>query len=198
MQAIYTKQKEIAAWDKRWAELQYAADEHVDLDTPHRWKKCAPELGDWINDARRALKAGCEIDLRRALPKGLRVFRADNTAQRHGLYILGADDRRPIDRFVDGLSQMLVLASTNSTVRGLRAFFNRSLPIWEGHTREALSDLMLTCGLQKGDCVAIGAAFIEFVQQVATGFSISNSTNDPVKFSWVLPSYLSTHGVPRK
>jgi hypothetical protein len=151
MQAIYTKPNEIAAWDKRWAELQSTADEHVDLDTPHRWKKCAPELGDWINDARRALKAGCEIDLRRTLPKGLRVFRADNIAQRHGLYILCDDDRCPIDRFVDKLSQMLVLASTNSTVLGLRAFF-RSLPIWEGHTRQALSNLMFACERDKGDC----------------------------------------------
>lgn len=174
MQAIYSKQREIDQWDRRWAELRATADERVGLDTPHRWKNSAPELGEWISEARCALKAGREIDLQRSLPKGLRVFRADNTAQRHGLYMVCATDRRPIDDFVKATSEVLVLASTNVTVRGLRAFFNRSLPIWEGHTREALSHLMQACAQHEGDSGAIGAAFVQFVQHVTTGFSNSS------------------------
>lgn len=171
MQAIYRRRKDHHAWEQRWAQLQVAAHKHVELDTPHRWKDYAPELGDWIGAARSALKAGREIDLRGELPHGLTLTYADNTAQRHGQYILRVNDRRPIDNFVRAAPELLILASTNDTVFGLRAFFNRSIPIWEGHTRDALSDLVFSCRQYKGDAVAIGSAFIEFVQSVAVGFS---------------------------
>jgi superfamily I DNA/RNA helicase len=172
MQAIYGP-KDLNAWDRRWSELQGAAERCVALDTPHRWKDCAPELGDWISDARNALKAGREIDLTGNLPRGLLVIRADNTAKRHGLYMVCPTERRPIDNFVGAAVEVLVLASTNDTVRGLRAFFNRSIPIWEGHRRDALSKLIGSCHQHSGNAVSIGEALIEFMQNVATGFSDS-------------------------
>ena len=171
MQAIYRRRQDRDAWDRRWAELQRASNEHVELDTPHRWNDCAPELGDWISEARRSLKAGREIDLRGELPRGLNLVHADNSAQRHGQYILGKDERRPIDSFVRAASELLILASTNDTVLGLRAFFNRTIPIWEGHTRDYLFDLIVSCQQYKGDAITIGNAFIKFIQSVARGFS---------------------------
>ena len=171
MQAIYRRREDRDDWNRRWVELQTAAHRRVELDTPHRWKDCAPELGDWISEARRALKAGREIDLRAELPRGLTLVLADNNAQRHGQYILSNDERRPIDTFVRDASELLILASTNDTVLGLRAFFNRSIPIWEGHTRDALFDLTLSCRQRKGNAVVIGSAFIKFIQSVARGFT---------------------------
>lgn len=172
MQAIY-EPKDLEAWDRRWSDLQGAADCCVALDTPHRWKKCAPELGDWISSARRALKEGKQIDLRGNLPEGLLLIRADNAAKRHGLYILCPAERRPIDNLVNRYKEILILATTNDTVRGLGAFFNRSIPIWEGHRRDALSELIRACQACGGDPVATGEAFIEFIQTVSTGFSDS-------------------------
>jgi len=171
MQAIYRRREDRDDWNRRWIELQNAARKRVVLDTPHRWKDCAPELGDWISEARRCLKAGREINLRAKLPRGLTLVLADNNAQRHGQYILGKDERRPIDSFVRAASELLILTSTNETVRGLRAFFNRSIPIWEGHTRDALFELTFSCRQHKGNAVVIGNAFIKFVQTVSRGFT---------------------------
>lgn len=171
MQAIYTRRQDYDAWAQRWAGLQATADRRLELSTPHRWKDRSPELGDWISEARSALKMGREIDLCGDLPRGLTLIRADNTAQRHGQYRLRSSDRSPIDHFVQAAPGLLVLASTNETVRSLAAFFNRRIPIWEGHTRDALSSLVLSCQQHSGDPVGVAEAFRDFVQSVTTGFS---------------------------
>ncbi|MCP4589326.1 MAG: ATP-dependent helicase [bacterium] len=170
MQAIYERRQDRDAWDRRWAELQTAAHQRVELNTPHRWQDRAPELGAWISEARSALKNERRIDLRGELPHGLALIRADNTAERHGQYLC-KNDRKPIDSFVRTASELLVLAATNDMVRGLRAFFYRRIPIWEGHRRDALASLILACQQDIGNAVAIGNAYIEFVQSVARGFS---------------------------
>lgn len=177
MQAIYENRKDQESWNRRWAELQDAANCCVALNTPHRWKDHSLELGEWISKARKALKAVREIDLRGELPRGLTLIRADNIAQRHGQYMLSSEERRPIDSFVKASSSLLVLASTNDTVRGLRAFFNRSIPIWEGHTRDSLSTLFLDCLEHSGRAVTIAESFIKFVQSVACGFSNTSYGN---------------------
>jgi DNA helicase-2/ATP-dependent DNA helicase PcrA len=173
MQAIYKKNRDHEAWVRRWDALQAAADEYAELDTPHRWKNSAPELGEWIKEVRENLKAGQTVDLRGDLPRELTLIRADNVAQRHGLYILSPDHRSPIDNFVSASSELLILSSTKDTVNGLRAFFNRGLPIWEGHTRDALSKLALSCHECSGTPASVADVFIEFVQNVACGFSNS-------------------------
>jgi hypothetical protein len=174
MQAIYTRKNDASAWNGRWAALQTTADRRAELDFPHRWKKGAPTLGDWINNARIALKNGGQIDLSGALPKELTVIHADNTATRHGQYMTSKADRVAIDRFVDESKHLLVLTSTNEMVRGLRAFFYRRILIWEGHMRDALSALVISCQQHRGNAVLIAHAFTEFVQEVTTGFASSS------------------------
>ncbi len=173
MQSIYARQQaEREAWNQRWTALQRAADRHVELVTPHRWRAAGSrDLGDWIQGARNALKAGQPVDLRGALPQGVSVIRADNTAQGHDQYRLVPMERQPIDQVVAGVEQLLLLASTNPLVRSLRAFFYRRLPIWEGHTRYALSGLALNCQRHAGDPVAIANTLISFVQEIAVGFT---------------------------
>lgn len=173
MQAIYKKDGNYEAWARRWDALQTAADEYTELDMPHRWRNSAPELGEWIKEVRKILKTGQAIDLRGELPQGLTLIRADNVAPRHGQYILSSDRRNIIDNFVKVSPKLLVLSSTNDTVDGLRAFFNRRLPIWEGHTRDALLKLALSCRENKGTTVSVVDVFIDFVQNVACGFSNS-------------------------
>ncbi|MHB8698683.1 MAG: UvrD-helicase domain-containing protein [Sulfuricaulis sp.] len=174
MQAIYTRKQDAGAWNARWTALQMIADRQVVLDVPHRWKKGSPKLGNWINNARAALKDGGQIDLSGSLPKELTVIHADNTAMRHGQYMTTKADRGAIDRFVDEPTHLLVLTSTNEMVRGLRAFFYRRIPIWEGHVRDALSTLVISCQQHRGNAVRIAHAFTEFVQEVATGFTSSS------------------------
>lgn len=172
MQMIYGGAKERQDADRRWAELQAVADMHAGLDTPHRWHE-AQELGDWILESRASLKAGRDIDLRGDLPRGLTVIRADNRANRYGQYILDRIERRPIDTYVRRAQGLFVLTSTNDLVRGLNACFFRSLPIWEGHTRDAVWELAQSCRTHAGNPTGIAGAFIAFVQAVATGFSNS-------------------------
>lgn len=174
MQAIYVGKKEDAnAWNRRWATLQAAADRRAALDTPHRWKNGAIALGDWIRAARTELEAGRQIDLRGNLPQGLTLIYADNTSARHGQYATSSADRRAIDRFVDDAQELAVLTPTTDMVRGLRAFFFRRVPIWEGHVRDALSTLVVSCQAHDGDAVAIANDFVVFVQEVSRGFSDS-------------------------
>ncbi|HKO43728.1 MAG TPA: UvrD-helicase domain-containing protein [Pyrinomonadaceae bacterium] len=177
MQAIYEKPDEMGAWNRRWSNFQEMADEHVELETPHRWMTSAPELGDWVKQVRRSLRDNREINLSGELPRGLFLIRADNIAQHHERYILSTQDRHDIDSFVRRSSQLLVLATANGTVRALRAFFNRGIPIWEGHNRNALTRLFFACQQQAGNPGAIAAAFISFVQDVAVGFTDSGYGN---------------------
>lgn len=170
MQSIYSRKQEIAAADRRWQDLKRLAEVDGVLDTPHRWKEHSPELGDWISEARSALQSGRALDLRRRLPPAIWLIRADNSSLRYDQYMLSRDERRPIDRFVS-TEKVLVLTATNSTARSLRAFFNRSIPLWEGHTRDALWDLVRSCKHSCGDAGGIGDALIQFVQSVGRGFS---------------------------
>ena len=58
-------------------------------------------------------------------------------------YQLAATDRRAIDAFARSQdSSLLVLTRHNDTARSFRGFFNRRLPLWEGHTRSALENLV--------------------------------------------------------
>lgn len=174
MQAIYMRtKKEADAWNGRWTALQAAADRRATLDTPHRWKNGAAALGDWIQLARADLEAGRQIDLRGNLPQGLTVISADNTSARHGQYATSTAERRPIDRFVDDAQELAVLTCTNDMVRGLRAFFFRRVPVWEGHVRDALSTLVVSCRTNDGNAAAIAHAFVAFMQEVSRGFSDS-------------------------
>jgi DNA helicase-2/ATP-dependent DNA helicase PcrA len=177
MQAIYESSKSLSSWNNRWTMLLSIAGKPYELDTPHRWQESAPELGQWVKDAREALKTGHEINLQGRLPRGLTVIRADNLAERHDRYIVCNEERAQIDAFVRMSSQLMILAPTNDAVGALRAFFNRAIPIWEGHTREALSKLILGCQEHRGCTSAVGDLFIDFVQAIACGFSNSAYAN---------------------
>jgi hypothetical protein len=50
--------------------------------------------------------------------------------------------RPPIDKLVREADQLMILASENDLVAALRAFWWRTVPIWEGHTRESLAPLV--------------------------------------------------------
>jgi DNA helicase-2/ATP-dependent DNA helicase PcrA len=177
MQAIYESSKSFSSWSNRWTTLCSIAGKPFELDTPHRWRESAPELGQWVKEAREALKTGREINLHSQLPRGLTLIRADNLAERHGRYAVCQEERTQIDAFVRMSGQLMILTSTNETVGALRAFFNRSIPIWEGHTRDALSRLILGCQQHTGCAPVVGDLFINFVQDVACGFSNSAYAN---------------------
>ena len=151
------------------------------LDTPHRWSSRADALGAWILEAREALRSGGQINLRGSLPAGLTVIVAENHAQRHGGYYLSKEERRPIDTLVIAASPLLILAAHNATVISLRAFFNRRIPIWEGHSRDALATLVAHTQDNKGHPVAVAKGMIAFLGEVAVGFSPTEFGNDLVR-----------------
>lgn len=176
MQRIYGSRAkdEATADEQRWRELKTNADVFEQLDEPHRWLNGSADLGRWILEARASLREGGKIDLRGRLPHGLSVIVAENSsAQQRGGYRVVPAEREPIDGVVNASVSLLVLSSQNDTVDAIRAFFNRRLPIWEGHVRESLSRLVIDSQKHKGYPDKLCGATIAFIKKVTTGFSDS-------------------------
>ena len=129
-----------------WDELKERAHRFERLDVPHRWSKGCPQLGQWTLKAREALRSGGKVDLKNALPPSVSFVVAENLAEKHLDYRLSNMHRKPIDSFENGQSSLLILTPYNETARSFRSFFNRRIPLWEGHTRYGLWDpLESTC-----------------------------------------------------
>ncbi len=144
------------------------------LSVPHRWKDGSPDLGKWVLDARETLSNGRAISLAGALPRGLTVLYASNSASNaRKALAMSRDDRRPISDLAARSRQLLVLASANDRVDHLNAFFYRSMRIWEGHSRNALSALVASAERSQGSVADMTDAFISFVGATCTGFTAS-------------------------
>ncbi len=68
---------------------------------------------------------------------------------------------------------MLLLTPHNDTVQALRSAFNRRLPLWEGHVREALEDLVAVLDQSIGLPGNVAEAVVSFLGCVCTGFTRS-------------------------
>lgn len=172
MQGIYAKGRAAKEALTRWEETKATAA-FAELSTPHRWCDGTPALGAWVLRARDALKNGQPIDLTGALPQGLNILHADNVAVGRG-YRLDEAERSPIDRVSRAGLQILILTPQNDMTEALAAFWNRAIPIWEGHTRPALDNLIATTEASAGDAVVIARAVVAFMGRVAAGFSPSS------------------------
>ena len=156
-----------------WDALTRQAQAYEQLDHPHRWASGCQELGQWTLAVRSALKAGCAIDLRGHLPRSVTVVFAENQSQRNLDYQLSSQDRRPIDTFERSHPSLLILTRYNDTARSLRGFFNRRVPLWEGHTRIGLEKLVDAVSAGRGDSAALAAATVAFMGDIGKGFSPS-------------------------
>ncbi|UWU14075.1 ATP-binding domain-containing protein [Rhizobium sullae] len=159
--------------DDRLAAFQSVADISESLDVPHRWRGGGEDLGDWILENRTRLAGGGKLRLTGVLPRGLNVVFAENSAQRNLGFRLDTRDRRPLDPDLKGIQSLLILSHYNETVRAIRAYLSRSMPIWEGHTRSALPPLAERLAGCADDAAAAAHAAVAFVQEVCTGFSDS-------------------------
>ena len=156
-----------------WAELTRDAQAFEQLDIPHRWASGCPKLGKWTFEARELLKAGEAIDLRGGLPPSISVVFAENQAQRNLDYKLSRESRLAIDTFEKRHSSLLVLTHYGDTARSFRAFFNRRIPLWEGHTRSGLEKLVDSLSKTAGGRGALASAVVSFMGDVGKGFSPS-------------------------
>ena len=156
-----------------WEGLTRQAHVFEQLDFPHRWTGGCPQLGQWTLAARTALKTGRSVDLRNGFPPSVTVVFAENQSQRNLDYQLSSQDRRQIDAFERTNNSLLILTPYNDTARSLRGFFNRRIPLWEGHTRDGLEKLVDAITAGQGDCAALAAAVVAFMGEVGKGFSPS-------------------------
>jgi hypothetical protein len=172
MQRIYgAKTEKAARADRdRWEKLKGSAASGK-LTTPHRWKDGCPALGEWVLSARACLESNHPIDLTGPLPASVKLLKGDNSARTRTTYQLSRDHRQPIHRHVQNSDQIMILASHNDLVAALRSFWGRSIPIWEGHTRENLADLVGVLRDKQGNPEALARGLIAFVSGVAVGFS---------------------------
>jgi DNA helicase-2/ATP-dependent DNA helicase PcrA len=156
-----------------WNRLTGQAQAFEQLDLPHRWSEGCPQLGQWTLRARATLKAGGKVDLRNGLPPSISIIFAENKAQRALDYQLSGPDRKPMDAFEKNQSSLLILTRFNDTARSLRGFFNRRIPLWEGHTRSGLERLADSIRDGEGDHVALACAVVRFMGDVGKGFTPS-------------------------
>lgn len=174
MQRIFgDKDVEGACAPCNWEDLKNTAQAYEALDVPHRWTGGSPALGDWTLAARKALSGGGVIDLTGKLPNGLTIHFAENKSKKFGGYTLEPAERKPIDTFVEDEKSLLVLTSTNKTARALCAFFNRRIPLWEGHVRDNLEKLVSNMTAAHGDGGKLGSAVVEFLGDIGKGFGAS-------------------------
>jgi len=156
-----------------WNELTGQAQAFERLDTPHRWSTACPDLGLWTLKARSALMAGGKVDLRSGLPLSVNVVLAENQAHKNLEYQLSGQDRKRVDQFEQDESSLLILTRYNQTARSFRGFFNRRIPLWEGHTRPGLEKLVAGIQAGEGKPKALAAAIVTFMRDIGKGFSPS-------------------------
>ena len=157
-----------------WEDILAAADAIEELDYPHRWDTGCSQLGQWTMVARSTLKNGGKLDLRRGtVPPSVTVVVADNVAQAHAVYALSGSNRRPVDQFVTTEQSLLVLSRHNDTTRSLRAFFNRRIPLWEGHLRPCLERLVADLSASQSVPDRVAASVARFLEDVGKGLSPS-------------------------
>ncbi len=174
MQKIFKERTRVSACAPcDWEELTRQAHAFEQLDFPHRWTGGCPQLGQWTLAARTALKTSGSVDLRNGLPPSVTVVFAENQSQRNLEYQLSSHDRREIDAFERAQNSLLILTAYNDTARSFRGFFNRRIPLWEGHTRDGLEKLVDAISAGQGDCAALATAVVAFMGEVGKGFSPS-------------------------
>jgi hypothetical protein len=172
MQKIFKERAQVSTCPPcDWDALTRQAQVFEQLDFPHRWSSGCPHLGRWTLAARSALKSGAAIDLRDGLPPSVTVVFAENQAQRNLGYQLANPDRKQIDAFERAQTSLLILTRYNDTSRSFCSFFNRRIPLWEGHTRPALEMLMEALPAGQGDRAALAGAVVAFLGRVGKGFS---------------------------
>lgn len=98
---------------------------------------------------------------------------AENQAQKALGYQLHQADRKRIDGFENGQGSLLILTRHNPTGRALRSFFNRRIPLWEGHTRPGLDGLVHSIGGAANDALGLAKAVVSFMREVGKGFTPS-------------------------
>lgn len=172
MQAIFGS-KEVSgchpAWD--WNGLRAKAQVFEELDFPHRWNDGCPALGAWTLEARKSLLSERPISLTNGLPESLDVVFAENVAARHLEFNLSKENRRAVDTFEQRQMSLLILTHHRQTARSFRGFFDRRVPLWEGHTRSALEGLVSAVVAGQGSSAALAAATVKFMGEVGKGFS---------------------------
>ena len=174
MQAIYRDTSADARSSWNWESFTSNANSFEELNVPHRWARGGcPDLGQWTLKARKLLKSGQPIDLKGGLPASVKVVAAENSAKQHMHFQLRPSDRTAVDHFVRRQSSLLVLTPFNATAKSLRPFFNRRILLWEGHTRSALEQLVLSMESGRGNPTALADAVVSFMGQVGVGFSRS-------------------------
>ncbi|MBE8589812.1 ATP-dependent helicase [Pseudomonas sp. MAFF 301449] len=174
MQAIYGSNAETTT---RWERLLGASNATELLDYPHRWDQGSRALGEWTLEAREMLRQGNALDLRGQLPRGLSIIEADNQAQRHGQYQVSREEGRQINSVTRRNGGLLILSAHNATIRSLNAMWGRTIPIWEGFTRSALSLLAISCRQHAGNANALAGAFCDFIGEIGIGFTPSSFGN---------------------
>ena len=154
----------------RWNALKDHA-EFGELETPHRWRETNPDLGKWILSVRESLKTEQLIDLKSRLPRGVKVKFAENESPIPTNYRLTPENWKDLNALLNEDKQMLLIASSNTTIQSLRGTFRPRFPIWEGHTRNYLEKFIEAIDDGAVNLDAKASAFVDCLKSLLVGFS---------------------------
>jgi len=162
----------LARWDALKDESEFG-----ELETPHRWERTNPDLGEWILGARENLKNERPIDLKGRLPRGVNVRFAENGSPMPTNYQLRPENWRDLNAFLNEDKQILLIAGSNATIQSLRGTFRPRFPIWEGHTRNYLEQFIEALNDEEGDLITKASAFVDCLKSLLVGFSSNRYGN---------------------
>ena len=172
-QIIYSSNNALVADIKRWNALKAEGKSAV-LKFPHRWKEKNEPLGNWILKCRDTLKDGEKINLTNVNIPGLKILKADNCSKKSLGFQFDRDERKAFASEVKKFKELIILSSTNQTVRDVNAALFRNTPIWEGYTREPLSKLVKCLTENYGNPLLVASGVLDFLYEVSVGFSKSS------------------------
>ena len=159
----------------RWEALKKDSD-YGELEVPHRWKQTDPQLGHWILEARAALKDGQSFGVPESLPSGLEFHCVEKASNPGASYRINPKDCWAVlGNKLNSPEGMMCVAAENRTVLALRSSLSGRLPIWEGHTRSHLENLVRKISDPSLSVVEKTNCFIYFLKEVLVGFTKQES-----------------------
>ncbi len=166
MQAIYGFGGSLVDWDDVIAQ----ADTHTALDSPQRWID-QPELGDWLLQARGALKAGYVLPA--DAPESVRFHWVNDLPDAHPrLFNAPFQLTLPMREVLSGLSGSVgILATHNAHCLGLRAITGREIPIYEGSDTSAAYELLDQALAVVGDPQKLATLAVAALAASSVGFT---------------------------
>jgi hypothetical protein len=165
MQALHHGEADqFVDWDALWTICR----DRFELTEPKRWPE-APNLGNWITEARRTLRSGSAVRMRNAPPEVL-VRKTSGLAGRKKFQepqLAGEIAREFLD---NGPGGAVIIAHLGEMVRALAQSTNWRAKVNEGAVLEHLNRLIVAQEAEHATPASLALAFMTFAAKIGSAF----------------------------